>query len=425
MRPRRVLIIVENLPVPFDRRVWSEATTLRAAGYEVSVICPTGEGAEKTYEEIDGIHIFRHALPPESGGVMGYMAEYGAATFHQLRLALKAARERGFDVIHGCNPPDTIWLVALAFKLFGKSYVFDQHDICPELYEAKFEKRGFMHRVMLALERCAFAVADVSIATNESFRRIALERGRMKAEDVFVVRSGPNLQRLKIRPPKPELKRGKAYLLGYVGVIGRQDGLDLFLESMAHLVGPMGRSDVHATIMGFGPELEAIKREAQAKGLADVIEFTGRAFDEQLLDVLNTADVCVAPDRWNAMNDKSTMNKVMEYMALAKPIVQYDLAEGRVSAREAALYAKPNDPVDFAEKIALLLDSPAQRETMGQAGFARVRERLSWEASAPVLLAAYDRVFDKRARRAPKAARAPGRAGVSAAKAGRPPTARD
>ncbi|NIR59108.1 MAG: glycosyltransferase family 4 protein, partial [Gammaproteobacteria bacterium] len=334
-------------------------------------------------------------LPLEARGVLGYAVEYAAALAQQFRLALKVWRKHGFDVIHGCNPPDTIWLVALFFKLFGKAYVFDHHDICPELYEAKFGSRDVFHALMFALERLSFAAASVGIATNDSYRRIALERGRMRPEDVFVVRSGPDLKRLEQRPPRPELKRGKAHLIGYVGVIGRQEGLDLFLQSMAHLTGQLRRRDLHAVVVGGGPELEAIKREAYARGLETVVTFTGRAPDDLLLDVLNTADVCVKPDRVNAMNDKSTMNKIMEYMALAKPIVQFDLTEGRVSAGEASLYAAPNDPIDFAEKIAELLDAPGRRAAMGCAGYARVRDRLSWEASAPHLLAAYDRVFEK------------------------------
>lgn len=395
---RRVLIIVENLPVPFDRRVWSEATTLRDHGYEVSVICPTGKGYEAAYELLEGVHIHRHPLPIEASGALGYVAEYGAATFHQVRLAFEILRLRGFDVIHGCNPPDTIWAVALLFKLFGKSYLFDHHDICPELYEAKFEKRGALYRLMQLLERCSFATAKVCIATNESYRRIALTRGRKKPEDVFVVRSGPRLERLQMRPPRLELKKGKRFLIGYVGVIGRQEGLDLLLDSMEHLLGPMGRDDVHAVVVGSGPELPAIQEQAKARGLDAAVTFTGRAPDDFLLDVLNTADVCVNPDRVNAMNDKSTMNKIMEYMALGKPIVQYDLTEGRVSAGEASLYAKANDPVDFAEKIAVLLDDPERRRRMGEFGRRRVSEALSWMESVPTLLAAYDRVFEQRTR---------------------------
>ncbi|MEO1456552.1 MAG: glycosyltransferase family 4 protein [Pseudomonadota bacterium] len=395
---RRVLIIVENLPVPFDRRVWSEATTLKEHGYTVSVICPTGKGHEARFEVIDGIEIHRHPLT-EARGALGYLREYASALFHQLRLSVRVLRKGGIDVIHGCNPPDLIFLNALALRPFGVRYIFDHHDICPELYETKFESRGFLWRAMCWLERMTFRTALVSIATNESYRRIAMERGGMAPEDVFVVRSGPRLERLQIRPPVPALKQGAGHLIGYVGVIGRQEGLDLLLDAAAHLTGPLGRDDVHFGIVGGGPELDAIRAEAEARGLARFFTFTGRAPDDLLLDMLNTADICVNPDRATPMNDLSTMNKILEYMALEKPIVQFDLHEGRESAGEASLYAAKNDAEDFAAKIAELLDDAEARARMGKAGRARVIERFSWEHSIPPLLAAYDRAFAKIARR--------------------------
>lgn len=392
--PRRVLIIVENLPVPFDRRVWSEATTLAAAGYAVSVICPTGKGHTALRETLDGVEIYRHPLV-EAKGTLGYLREYSAALYHQLRLSVAVMRRGGIDVIHGCNPPDLIFLVAWALRPFGVRYLFDHHDICPELFETKFEKRGLLWRAMLLLERLTFWTAIVSIATNESYRDIAIRRGRMAPADVFVVRSGPRLDRLQLRPPKPELKRGAAHLIGYVGVIGRQEGLDLLLDAADHLIHDLGRRDVHFGIVGGGPELETIVADAERRGLAPYFTFTGRAPDDLLLDMLNTADICVNPDRVTPMNDLSTMNKILEYMTLKKPIVQFEMKEGRASAGEASLYAARNDPRDFARQIALLLDDPARREAMGEIGRARVEAGFSWDHSAPVLLAAYDRVFEK------------------------------
>ncbi len=390
---RRVLIIVENLPVPFDRRVWQEATTLRDAGYQVTVISPTGKGFEARDEVIDGIQVYRHPLPVEGAGALGYALEYGSALFWELRLSLKAARRQGFDVIHACNPPDLIFLVALVFKLFGKRFVFDHHDINPELYEAKFGRRDVFYRLMLALERWTFRSADISIATNESYRKIAIERGGMAPEKVFVVRSGPNLERLQRRPPVPALRRGRRYLVGYVGVMGKQEGIDLLLRAVRHIVHEQGRDDVHFGLVGGGTELEAMREYARELGVQDYVTFTGRVPDDELLDMLNTADVCVNPDLVNDMNDKSTMNKIMEYMALGKPIVQFEMTEGRFSAQEASLYAKPNDEQDLAAKLLDLLDDPERRARMGKIGRERVERVLEWRYEAPKLLQAYDHLF--------------------------------
>ena len=392
---RRVLIIVENLPVPFDRRVWSEATELARAGYTVSVICPTGKGHDAAYEELEGVHIYRHSLPFEAHGALGYLREYGAALWHEARLAFRVRREHGIDLIHGCNPPDLIFLVAWLLRPFGVRYLFDHHDICPELFETKFGKRGLLWRLTLLQEWLTFKTAIVSIATNESYARIARERGGMAPEDVFVVRSGPKVEKLELRPSRPELKKGAAHLIGYVGVIGQQEGLDLLIDAAAHLTGPMGRRDVHFGIVGGGPELPVVEAEVVRRGLEEFFTFTGRAPDDLLLDMLNTADICVNPDRATPMNDLSTMNKILEYMTLKKPIVQFDLREGRESAGPASLYARKNDPVDFAEKIAELLDDPDRRAEMGAAGRARILDRFSWDHSAPALLAAYDRAFGK------------------------------
>lgn len=398
--PRRVLIVVENLPVPFDRRVWSEATTLAGAGYTVSVICPKGPGAEADYEYLEGVHVYRHSLPEEGHGPAGYLREYGAALWHELRLALRVRRDRGVDILHGCNPPDLIFLVAWALRPFGIRYVFDHHDICPELYETKFERRGPLWRAMKLFEWLTFKTASVSLATNESYAEIARTRGGMAPEDVFIVRSGPKVEKLELRAPRAELKRGARHLIGYVGVIGPQEGLDLLVAAAEHLIRRQGREDVHFAIVGSGPALEEVQTEVASRGLESYFTFTGRASDDLLLDVLNTADVCVNPDRATPMNNLSTMNKILEYMTLKKPIVQFDLKEGRASAGEASLYARQNDPVDFAEQIATLLDDPERRRRMGEIGRQRVESGFLWAHSAPILLEAYERAFEKRRGRA-------------------------
>lgn len=394
MSGRRVLIIVENLPLPFDRRVWQEANTLVANGYEVSIICPTGKGYERRHEVLNGIHIYRHPLPLEARGALGYLLEYSAALFWQFVLTCRISFSRGFDVIHACNPPDTIFLVGLVFKLLlRKKFLFDHHDLNPELYEAKFARRDFFYRLLVLFERWTFRTANISIATNNSYRKVAIERGRMDPEKVFVVRSGPSLERLKVQPPDEALKRGRRYLVGYVGVMGQQEGIQYLLEAARHLIVDLKRTDIHFGIVGGGPMLEELRGLADELGIGEYVTFTGRVPDEELLAMLNTADVCVNPDEVNEMNDKSTMNKIMEYMALAKPVVQFDMTEGRFSAQDASVYAKPNDAVDMAEKIVELLEDPERRRRMGEFGRERVVTDLAWPHEEPKLLAAFDALW--------------------------------
>jgi len=392
-KAQRVLIIVENLPVPFDRRVWQEARTLRDAGYTVSVICPTGKGYEARYELCEGIRIYRHPLPFEARGARGYLLEYSAALFWQFVLTWKVYLSQGFDVIHACNPPDNIFCVGLFFRLFGKKFLFDHHDINPELYLAKFGKKDLFYRGLLAWERWTFRTASVSIATNESYKEIAIRRGGMKPDRVFVVRSGPDLERLKRLPPKPELRKGRKYLVGYVGTMGKQEGIDYLLRAVQYIIREKKRTDIQFGLVGGGPEREQLQAYAAELGVSDYVTFTGRVPDQEMLEMLCTADVCVNPDVANEMNDKSTMNKIMEYMALGKPLVQFDLKEGRFSAMEASLYAKKNDEIDMAEKIIELLDDPERRKRMGEFGRARVENELQWKYEAPKLLAAYAKLW--------------------------------
>ena len=391
---KSILIVVENLPLPFDRRVWQEARTLKAAGATVSVICPTGKDYEKRYEEIEGVHIHRHPLPLEADGALGFLLEYGAALFWETLLAWRIYFKRGIDVIQGCNPPDLIFLVALPFKLLGVKYIFDHHDINPELYEAKFDKRGFFWKLMVLLEKLTFKSAAVSIATNESYKAVATTRGGMDPDKVFVVRSGPDLSRLKRVEPNPALKDGKRFMVGYVGVMGEQEGIDLLIDAVEHLVRQMDRTDIRFVLVGGGPSLQKLKDMVSERELGEWIAFTGRAPDRELFEVLSTMDIGVNPDRVNAMNDKSTMNKIMEYMSLGKAMVQFDVTEGRFSAQDASLYARANDPVDMAEKITELLDDADRREAMGVFGRERVETELNWNRQIRPLLNAYQTALE-------------------------------
>jgi glycosyltransferase involved in cell wall biosynthesis len=388
---KHILIIVENLPLPFDRRVWQEATTLKEHGADISIICPQMKGYTKPFEILEGIEIYRHPLPLEARGALGYLMEYGAAIYHEIKLARKIYRKNPFHVIHGCNPPDLIYLTARLFKSKGVKYVFDHHDINPELYIAKYNKKDFFYKLMCYFEKQTFHHAVASIATNESYKKIAIERGKMKEADVQVVRSGPKLDRLQIQEPKPEYKKGRKYLIGYLGVIGEQEGIDLLLESAKYIC--TKRQDVQFAIIGGGSDLEILKKLSIDMGLDSYVDFYGRVSDQFLLDVLNTADVCANPDKPTEMNNLSTMNKIMEYMALGKPIVQYDLKEGRYSAQEASLYAQNTSVADFAEKIIYLLDNESVRIEMGLYGYRRVLKELSWEYESKKLIDFYHKIL--------------------------------
>ena len=394
---KRVLIIVENIPVPFDRRVWKESVSLQANGYEVSVLCPRGKGYMQAHEVIEGIHVYRHPMPQEgNGGPFGYLYEYGCALFWEFLYSWWIYFRRGFDVIQGCNPPDDIFLVALPFKLLGVKYIFDHHDAIPELYLSKYERLDAFYKIQVWLEKLTYRFADVVMATNNSYKELATSRGGVRPENVFVVRNGPDPKTFKPVPPNLALKQGKPYLVGYVGNMGAQEGLDILLDAVAYIKS-LGRRDLHFTCVGGGPALAELRQAVTDKGLEDMVNFTGRIPDEQLLEILSTADVCVNPDKPCEMNDISTMIKITEYMALGKPIVQFDLKEGRFTAMEASLYADDQlGAKDFAEKILRLLCDGEARKRMGQFGRRRIEEALGWEYSVPNLLAAYRRALDKR-----------------------------
>ncbi|MEH2113176.1 glycosyltransferase family 4 protein [Nostoc sp.] len=390
----RVLIIVENLPLPFDRRVWMEASTLIKAGYEVSVICPKGKGFEQEYEVIDQVHIYRHEMPPDISSVSGYLKEYGTALFWEFRLAHRVWQERGFDIVHICNPPDLLFLVAGWFKLFkGVKVIFDHHDINLEMYEAKYGRRDIFYYGLSLVERLTFATADVVISTNESYLSVALTRGRKSPEDVFVVRSGPDLSRFQPVPPNSVYRKGRKYLVGYVGVMGEPEGIDYLLQSVRYIVYEKKRQDIHFMLIGSGPMFEKLQALSEELEVNEFVEFTGRIPDNELLARLSSCDICANPDKKMPYNDRSTMNKIMEYMAMGKPIVQFDLLEGRRSAEGASVYAKGNDVVDFAENILELLEDTERRQKMGELGRQRMEEKLEWRHQIPKLLEAYDKAW--------------------------------
>ncbi len=388
-----VLHLSENLPLPFDRRVWMELNALRAGGWEVSAICPMGDAWRSPYEVIDGIHIWRYPPPPPARGFLSYAWEFLYCWAQTARLSLVVLARRGFDVIHAANPPDTFWAVAAFYKLFGKRFVFDHHDLCPELYLSRFgagRAGSLPHRLLRLLERAQFRTADLVISTTESYREVAVTRGRVPPERVFVVRSGPSRERFAtLRPVDETLRRGRRHLVAYLGVMAPQDGVDHLLRA-ARVLADRGRTDVSYTLIGSGDSFEELRAMAGELGLGEAVEFTGRIPDEEVERILATADVCACPDPKNPLNDVSTMNKVLEYMACGRPIVAYDLREHRYSAGDGALYAEPNREERFADCIAELLDDPARRERMGAYNRRRFLETMAWEHNAGRLLRAYE-----------------------------------
>ena len=397
----RVLVLVENLSVPFDRRVWQECRALTEAGYRVEVICPRGSGRDtEPFAEIDGVRIHRYPLTAATGGPAGYVREYGAALWHTLRIARRLSREAPFDVVHACNPPDLLFLIALALRPTGARFLFDHHDLVPELFESRFAggPRALLG-VSELLERLTFWASDAVISTNESYRQAAIGRGGLPADRVRVVRSAPDLSRFVPVAPDPELRHGKRFLACYLGVMGPQDGVDYALRALASLRDELGRDDVHATFIGSGDAFDESVVLAESLGLAGMVEFTGRVPDETVQAYLSTADVCLSPDPRNPLNDVSSMNKVVEYMAMGRPLVSFELHEARVTAQDAAVYAPANDERRFAELIAELLDDPERRERMGAIGRRRVQEALSWDVSRSNLLAAYEDLLGRPLRR--------------------------
>jgi glycosyltransferase involved in cell wall biosynthesis len=390
-RPR-VLIIVQNLPVPFDRRVWLECQTLAGAGYDVTVVCPRGADS-LAHQVIDGVEI--HTYPPYApgGGKLGFAMEYAYSFLATARLAWLARHRGTFDVVEACNPPDIFWPLARWFRLWdGSRFVFDHHDLCPELYESRFPGgSALLHRGLLLLERATFRTADRVTSTNDSYAEVAVVRGGKSREHVTVVRTGPDPERMRPVPPTPALRRGRAHLVAYLGVMGPQDGVDIAVSAADVIVNRMGRRDISFTLMGSGDCFDDLVEQRDRLGLRDYVEFTGRVPDETVTDVLSTADVGLSPDPKNPLNDVSTMNKTMEYMAFGLPVVAFDLRETRVSAGSAAYYAAANEVDSFARAIVDLVDDPERRAEMGRRGRQRVEQQLAWAHQQM----SYVRVFDE------------------------------
>lgn len=384
-----VLIIVENLPVPFDRRVWQEACALRDAGYSVSVICPKLRGYTAGEETLEGIHIYRHSISVEASGLAGFFREYTSALWGEFLLSWKVWWRHRPAVIHICNPPDLLFLVALPFKFLGVRLIFDVHDLCPEMFEAKFGRRGLVYSVVRAAERLTFAAANVVLATNQTVKNVAMTRGRKNEARVFIVRTAPKISASAI-PPNPGLKKGRACLVGYVGVMGNADGVHLLIEAAGHLVKNKGRRDTQFLIMGTGPEYDRLAALRDELKLGEFVDLPGRVSNEFLFAALQTIDIGVSSDPKNTYNDGCTMNKVLEYMAFGKPQVMFDVVEGRASAGPAAVYVAENSGTGLAEGIQTLLDDPHRRAEMGRLGRLRLENDLHWGLSVRELLRAYE-----------------------------------
>ena len=387
---RRVLMLLENAPYPQDGRVRREASALISAGYQVSVICPSAPGQPR-HEILEGVNIYRFPAPPPANTFLSYLWEYSYSMVAALVLSLKVFLRRGFDIVHAHNPPDTFVFIAAMYKLLGKRFVYDHHDLAPEMYYARFRGGGnrFVYHTLVLLEKLTCRMADHVIATNESYKAVEVSRGRVPTEQITIVRNGPDLCHFRPVEPDPDLRQKGEIIIGYVGVMGFQDGVDYLLRALRHLVYDVGRTNFFCTLIGTGDAWGSLKELATKLDLDKYVWFTGRVSDTDLIRYLSTADICVDPDPLNPFTDRSTMIKMMEYMALGKPIVAFDLSEHRVTAQAAALYVRPNDELEFARALAQLMDDPARRQAMGSFGRRRVESELAWRYSVPHLLEAY------------------------------------
>jgi glycosyltransferase involved in cell wall biosynthesis len=394
INPCGVLMLIENNAYPWDRRMFHHATTLQRAGYRVTVICPKGELASKNswIEVLDGVKIYRYPHLFQASTKLGYPFEYLWSLLCMAILSTIVCAREGFQIIHAANPPDLLFLIAWPFKLVGKSFVYDEHDICPELYESKFQKRGWFYQLLLFLEKGSYHAADLVISTNQSYRDIARERGGIEDERSAIVRNGVDMTEFCRRVPRSDLKQNFPYMAVYLGIMGKQDGVDRIVQAARHLLYDQQRSDVLFVMIGKGEcwkELQVLSHELKVD---QIMYFTGRISDDLLLDYLSTADVCLAPDPPDKMNNLSTMTKIMEYMACKRPIVSFDLLETRRSAGEAAVYVSPEDPKLFAQALSELLNDPVRREMMGQIGFDRTTHLVGLDKSRHALLEAYSRL---------------------------------
>jgi len=394
--PPRVLMLIENGSFPFDRRMRHLAEALREGGYKVTVICPKGEDRDlKTLDVVDGIKVYRYPMLFHASHRFGYLLEYSWALLCLGALSFLVWLRDGIDIIHSANPPDIMFLIAWPYKLLGKKFVYDQHDLCPELYQSKFDRRDLAYRTLLFLEKQSYRAADLVISTNQSYRDVARERGGVIDGRSVIVRNGVDIRRFHRKTPRPELKGQFTYMALYLGIMGKQDGVDRVVQAAHHIVHTFGRRDVLFVLIGKGEcwhELQKLSEELQ---LADVIQFLGFVPDDLLIDYLSTADVCLAPDPPDRMNQLSTMTKIMEYMACQKPIVSFDLMETRRSAGDAALYVEKEDTEMFARSVLALLDNRLRREKMGEIGLDRSVRLVGLDRSRTALLEGYSRLAAK------------------------------
>jgi glycosyltransferase involved in cell wall biosynthesis len=392
-RASRVLIIVQNLPVPFDRRVWLECRTLIRAGYQVAVVCPKGPG-DPSYEVIEGVELYKYRPYSPGGGAASFFLEYAYSFAATAVLSLKAARRGRFGVVQSCNPPDIFWPIGVLFKAWhGSRFVFDHHDLCPETFESRFPSGSrLLYRGLRFLERCTTRVADHVVSTNESYRSLVMGRDRVEPDRVTVVRTGPDSDKLRAAEAIPPLRRGRAHLAAYIGVMGPQDGVDIVIKMADFVVRELKRTDIAFTLIGSGDCFDELVELRDQLELGDYVEFTGRAPDEAVRDILSTADIGLSPDPKNPLNDVSTMNKTMEYMAFGLPVLAFDLRETRASAAEAGVYATPNDVEEMGRLLVDLIDDGPRRQRMGLAGRVRVEDKLAWSHQEPHYLSVYDRL---------------------------------
>jgi glycosyltransferase involved in cell wall biosynthesis len=390
-----ILFIVENNAVPFDRRVWAEARAAREFGYEVSVICPFDRTRDSGPDVIDGIRIYRHPRPIEGSRNGATILEYINAFFWESLYSLRIFLDRPFSVIHSANPPDHVFMIALPYKILGVKFIFDHHDLTPEAYIAKFGTKNLIHKILLEMERLSFRSADLVVSTNESYKRVAIERGGKRENDIVVVRNGPEISAIPDVRPDPGLLDGFKHLVGYVGIIGKQEGIENLLDAANHIIRVRNRKDIKFAVVGTGPHLRTVIRRAKAMGLERHVQFFGYVPDDRLYEILATSDICVNPEFTNEFTDRSTMIKIMEYMCFRKPIVQFRTAESEFSAGDAAIHIGDNDVPRFADAILALLGDPVRRETMGRIGRERVETLLSWEIQKKGLETAYGRVMPR------------------------------
>ncbi len=393
MRKGHILILVENLPVPFDRRVWMESLALTEAGYKVSVISPCPpQHSDEPDQIIEGIHVYRYPMPQPTKSKLSFIQEFWYCYQQTKRLSKRIWCEDPFDVIHSCNPPDTFWKIAKGYKRRGVKFVFDHHDLCPELYVSKYDRQDALYRMLLWLERKQFETADAVISTNESYKEVAMLRGGKRAEDIAVVRSGPLLSRFQRVQPDESLKKGRKHLGVYLGVMGPQDGVDYALRAIRHAI-DLGLADTAFAFIGAGDSYDDLVAQHKELGLEDYVSFTGRISDEELKLYLSTATFGIAPDPKNPLNDVSTMNKIVEYMAMSLPVVSFDLKESRYSAGEAAVYIANDDAKAMGAAMKALVLDEAGRKRMGEIGRKRVESMLAWDYSKRVLVECYDRLL--------------------------------